>query len=589
MTTIENIHWDVCEQCAKDDGIGIRLPSGGNCWAHAEGPHLDAALKRLGEDGRLDARGVPISQELLERLLAATPKDDHGDRILTDAEFVEATFKGGGAGFQRVTFKGDTRFDRATFQDTVGFVQATFQDIAMFEGATFNSIAVFHWTTFERTANFSRATFRSLALFGGENFQTTHGFGRATFKGDALFIRATFQQGAWFGGTTFKGDAQFGGATFQQAGQLGPMLVRKSLLLDRAVFYERAPIEVAAAAVCCRRARFLAGVQLQVRWAQVVLDDADLVAPSILTVGQRVPELREERWARALSWLRAQRLNEPSERPLALALARRADSGLDDEYHHGSEAEPRLLSLRRADVAGLTVAHVDLRACQFAGAHHLDQLRIEGSPFGRTPGGTGYADRETIAEEHHWRRWWRGRRRWFSGRHWYHPAFRPPAWLEREPLKAAPLPADQIAGLYRALRKGREDNKDEPGAADFYYGEMEMRRLDSLRPRAERLVLWFYWALSGYGLRASRSVAWLLGVLVVATVALAAVGLERPAVASFPARLGTAVLVAVEGAVFRASEQELTYTGRLIQAVLRLVGPVLLGLAVLSVRGRVKR
>jgi hypothetical protein len=30
--------------------------------------------------------------------------------------------------------------------------------------------------------------------------------------------------------------------------------------------------------------------------------------------------------------------------------------------------------------------------------------------------------------------------------------------------------------LYRALRKGREDAKDEPGAADFHYGEMEMRR-----------------------------------------------------------------------------------------------------------------
>jgi hypothetical protein len=31
--------------------------------------------------------------------------------------------------------------------------------------------------------------------------------------------------------------------------------------------------------------------------------------------------------------------------------------------------------------------------------------------------------------------------------------------------------------LYRALRKGREDTKDEPEAADFYYGEVEMRRL----------------------------------------------------------------------------------------------------------------
>jgi DNA invertase Pin-like site-specific DNA recombinase len=30
--------------------------------------------------------------------------------------------------------------------------------------------------------------------------------------------------------------------------------------------------------------------------------------------------------------------------------------------------------------------------------------------------------------------------------------------------------------IYRALRKAQEDKKNEPGAADFYYGEMEMRR-----------------------------------------------------------------------------------------------------------------
>jgi hypothetical protein len=54
---------------------------------------------------------------------------------------------------------------------------------------------------------------------------------------------------------------------------------------------------------------------------------------------------------------------------------------------------------------------------------------------------------------------------------------------------------------------------------------------------------------------------------------------ERP----LPARLGTAALVAVEGAVFRTSDQALTYKGRLIQAGLRFAGPVLLGLALLSI------
>jgi hypothetical protein len=73
--TDDNVGW---EMCAHDGCLGVRLPTGGKCWAHAAGTDLDSALKRLGEDGQLDARGVPITQELLGRLLSAVPRDDHG-------------------------------------------------------------------------------------------------------------------------------------------------------------------------------------------------------------------------------------------------------------------------------------------------------------------------------------------------------------------------------------------------------------------------------------------------------------------------------------------------------------------------------
>jgi hypothetical protein len=148
---------------------------------------------------------------------------------------------------------------------------------------------------------------------------------------------------------------------------------------------------------------------------------------------------------------------------------------------------------------------------------------------------------------------------------------------------------------------------------------MEMRRHDRTAPWSERVVLWLYWLIAGYALRATRAIGWLLGLLGVATVLLAAGGLapERPATPltatitgtpprqllqfeatplpamsaarPFPDRLGAAALVAVEGAVFRTSDQALTYKGRLIQTTLRFFGPVLLGLALLSIRGRVKR
>ena len=93
-------------------------------------------------------------------------------------------------------------------------------------------------------------------------------------------------------------------------------------------------------------------------------------------------------------------------------------------------------------------------------------------------------------------------------------------------------------------RKGREDSKDEPGAADFYYGEMEMRRHatraeaeESAEARhyghwatatTEHAVLWLYWLTSGYGLRAWRAMAALAVVIGLAGVGFSRVGFHHP-------------------------------------------------------------
>jgi hypothetical protein len=639
-TADSNIDWETC----ADGCAGIRLPTGGKCWAHAADDDLDAALKQLGGDGRLDARRVPITQELLERLLAAAPHDDHNHAILTDARFDEATFQGD-AGFDEATFQGDARFDEATFQRNARFQGATFQRDAGFRGASFQATAEFDdatfrggawfggatfqrnagfrdatfqrnaWfddATFPRDARFVGATFQSYARFVGAtfqgdaefnvaSFQATVEFRGATFRGNIWFQGATFQRDAGFRGASFQGDAEFGGAsfrrdarfeeaTFQRARQLGPMLVRKSLVLNQAVFHERAQIEVAAAAVCCRHAKFRAGVQLRVRWAQVMLGDADMVAPSILTgAPDPFPGLDDEsRWARALE--RLQRLERGDPR--------------------GSR--PRLVSVGRADVAGLTVAGVDLRACRFAGAHHLDQLRVEESDFGVTPSGWRWATRQTIAEEHHWRAAHPHADRQHPtpatatprttgrGKGWYQPAHRPPAWLDVQPPTSA-----QVAALYRALRKGREDSKDEPGAADFYYGEMEMRR-HARRERAEEerrgrhyrhwtaattegAVLWLYWLVSGYGLRAWRALAALTVMIGLVGVGFSRVGFHHPHPSQAASWLyALQATVSLEGKARQLSGQ-LTLPGELLRVGLRFTGPVLLGLALLSIRGRVKR
>jgi hypothetical protein len=163
------------------------------------------------------------------------------------------------------------------------------------------------------------------------------------------------------------------------------------------------------------------------------------------------------------------------------------------------------------------------------------------------------------------------------------------------------LPAGQIAGLYRALRKGREDAKDEPDAADFYYGEMEMRRHagrstdtstntptgEASRGQVERAILTVYWLVSGYGLRAWRALAWLAALTAGFAIAFHLAGFTRP---PQPISYWTSLLYAFRATLsLTDSEVELTAWGKLLQGLLRLTGPVLLALTLLAIRARTKR
>jgi hypothetical protein len=151
------------------------------------------------------------------------------------------------------------------------------------------------------------------------------------------------------------------------------------------------------------------------------------------------------------------------------------------------------------------------------------------------------------------------------------------------------LPPTRLAALYRQLRKAQEDAKNEPGAADFYYGEMEMRRLARQTPLAERLILTLYWMVAGYGLRASRAL--LTFALVVGTTAwlLWQGGFTGPR--PEPGEVGAYALLSalsVEGGTSELTEH-LSLLGDFCRALLRVLSPVLIGLALLSIRNRVKR
>jgi hypothetical protein len=150
---------------------------------------------------------------------------------------------------------------------------------------------------------------------------------------------------------------------------------------------------------------------------------------------------------------------------------------------------------------------------------------------------------------------------------------------------------------------------------------MEMRRHSFGFRHAERWLLQAYWLLSGYGLRAARAVVWLLMAMTASVPALTLWGL--PASDPHPRTTGTmphagqkislrtdtttpvptgpmadrvtrkrtekAIQVVINSVIFRSSGQSLTPTGTYIEMASRLIEPGLLALALLAVRGRLRR
>jgi uncharacterized protein YjbI with pentapeptide repeats len=523
-------------------------------------------MRRLRAGEPLDARNTTIGPERLDALLDAL-KNDEGQPVLPAADFRRATFSGDARFFDAI-FRGGADFRRTTFSADARFRNTVFRGGARVHAAIFNGYADFKGATFSRDAAFDRATFSDYADFN-----------QASFSGDATFKLATFSRAAGFDGTDVSRTASFEMASFQRSGQLGPLVVGERLVLDDCVFAERVSIEAAAAVVSARATKFVAGAQLRMRWAEIALDDADFARASTLSC--------------ATTW--RQELDLP---PACIA----------DHRHIELDPCPRLITLRGAHVAELSLSNVDLRACRFFGAHGLRSLSIEAScTWPRTPSTRRYIDRETIAEEHHWRV--TGRRSGDEEGHtqdsrWDDPFTQAPSWLEGRDLGTPLLPGargdlqpSQIAALYRALRKAREDDNDQAGASDQYYGELDMRRHAAAsssrgpgraRSRSELAVLSAYWLISGYGLKASRALITLFLVVVVASLGLQAYGFTHDPPYT------RALLFSIEStsSLLRAPEAsglEITYTGEGMQIALRLLGPLLIGLALLALRARVKR
>nr|WP_307711206.1 pentapeptide repeat-containing protein [Streptomyces sp. V1I6] len=549
---------------------GADVPGYTACLAHLADAERNAYLCSLTPGTDIDLSGTTFTEPLLDALLNALRDPATGSPRLGDARFISATFPSN-ADFDFATFQGKARFQSAIFQGKAVFGAATFQNDVEFRSAIFKDDAVFQAATFECTADLTGATFQSGAQFEGANFQGNAEFEAVAFQGDARFELVAFQ-----------GDARFELAAFERSASLGPLVCAGRVKLSGAVFGSPVTILLAARHLECRRTRWSSTAELRLRYATVdfaqavfeyPLTIAAKAEPFVLPNGQPVPEL-------------------------ALAGA--------------PSATVRMISLRGVDAAHLVLSDINLAMCMLTGTVHLDQIQLEGTcSFNDVP-------------RTQWRRWppvrFTRRRILFEELIWRvsEPAAAP-GWSATVSGSVRVGPA-QLAPVYRALRKAFEDSKNEPGAADFYYGEMEMRRHDRTNTtRAERGLLSGYWLLSGYGLRASRALGWLAAAMLVTIVLLMGFGLpkdspKQEATGTVPPgggkttfeidkadpqnprgerftgeRFDKALNVTLNSVVFRSSGQDLTTTGTYIEMTSRVTEPILLGLAVLAVRNRVKR
>ncbi|WP_225799038.1 pentapeptide repeat-containing protein [Streptomyces sp. NK15101] len=616
------------------------------CLAHLDGVERAAYLASLTPGANLDHRGTPFTQSLLDELLAPLRDPGSGRARVGDASFDEVRFAGdaeldgidfggscsfgsavfgGGVYVHDVRAGGDFRLGAAQvagdvwFDDTevggdawfyearikgtlrfcvreVGrgamfkgmtcgdayFSGVRVRGVSSFSGAVIEGEAAFDGAVFEDGADFGKVRIAGRACFDGTHFHRSRAcFDGADIVGDMPFAEAHFEVEATFDGAAIGGDLSFSGARleagvgfrralFRRTARIGPLVCQGTVDFSGAVFEAAVTLEAAAREVRCRQTRWASTAALRLRCAGVDLSDAVVEFP-VTVVGRPRPFVSPE----------GEVIAEP---------------GLTDD-------RVRVTSVKGVDAAHLVLADVDLTGCLFVGAVHLDQLRLEGrcllSP---PPAGPRWIRRRTLAEEHHWRatRYGDG---WTSA---------PPGVETHGPGVLAPV--------YRQLRKALEDGRNEPGAADFYYGEMEMRRHDAAASRGERALLRLYWGLSGYGLRAVRALAWLVLAMTATVFAMMLWGLPRadpdPVSAGtidgrrvnlttrkptpvnpegpYAKRLSAerfekSVRVVTNSVIFRASGQDLTTTGTYVEMTARLVEPALLGLAVLAVRSRVKR
>ena len=592
-SNLEPPEWPHCGRTdnPSDDPVGCRgarVPGADACLSHVAPEARAHYFSTLHSLSLIDHRGTEFTdwlfRELFQSLQNANEAELNGVVDLSESRFTgEISLSEISLGrkiyLTECQFSGHVRLDRAHFTNRVYFSNSSFLQGLTIAFCTFTGEVNFFDCTISDQLTVIGGEFREDfsaegielqqgALFSGVKFDRIVGIPHAQGRKKVTFSGSTFSRTIWLDDSAWE-SLNFYNSTFQARQSMQNFTCTEDLNMNGSRFAEPLTLNAKAARVD------LSGVQLDsaatLRLSSASVDLSNLIAFQPVSISHP---------------------SDPSQ-PHTYLL--------------------RVKSLHGADCAMLTLTDVSLDECLMAGALHLDQISLEGiwsfadAPKRRFYGLLRYTQRMSIEEERRWRA------------SVLRPALLRKGWGD-PPARAydfSALPA--LAIIYRQLRKAREDAKDEPGAADFYYGEMEMRRHSKGWRTAERWLLQLYWILSGYGLRASRALAWLALAMMATILLMMGFGLpqsspkmeavsttspnkgrvtfeidkespKNPTGDHFTGeRFDKALSVTLNSVVFRSSGEELTTAGGYIEMASRLSEPVLLGLAALAIRGRVKR
>jgi uncharacterized protein YjbI with pentapeptide repeats len=610
-----------------------------------------AALRQaLDHNEAIDASGLTIAAPQLASLLSILPRDPAGRAAFYNWRFCETCFEND-CSFTGCIFR-TSDFARCRFGDNISFRETSFNR-ARFGRASFGHDATFQKASFGIKADFHYAVFGDRARFGYAKFQAAQffrvtfgadvGFARVHFTASAKFHNARFGDRANFSEARLPSSCDFGGADFGNKLQMVAVKYEGNVSFQGASIGSRARLlgwrvegslnmrstrfrgEMTLHGTCVREdaifdhARFDGSADLglveaweTMRFKSAVFVSADRLGPMeadkldlssvsifaacLLEVKARVVDLSDARFLA----------------PARIALAKgdlicdRVDAGarlvVTAPKDSDASGTPRLISAQGADLSSVVIAGLDVKALRFRGAAGIDGLQIEtGVAFEYAPQGWR-THREVIAEEHEMRSAVASTAGWYP----------PPCRNDHSAHEDGSVSTAELARIYRGLRKAREDSRDGPGASDFYYGEMEMRRLNAreqLHTASSRkawllhagnlLLLESYRLVGGYGVRPVRPSLLFVGL------AIAGAGFVDTAnlihhiepytglntVHYAPADFSDAAVFVLRSALLLPTSASIVVTagGEWVQIAARLLGPVLLGLFGFGLRSGIRR